>query len=159
MLKRFVFIALTTAAVVNASAQPAPPPAQDAEQQQQRLRLSNGRLYLDDQLVFKNFSIGQSAFRYLFFYVPARGLYIISNREFDGATQSGMFEGRTLSLRVGEVNFRLESGTPLLGTEPVPAWVKFDPAFHLDVRSVMFGYGDKETMPYAWPEQIRKNRH
>ncbi|MBD0373747.1 MAG: hypothetical protein ICV60_23145 [Pyrinomonadaceae bacterium] len=157
MLKKFVLIAVTAAAVVSVSAQPTNFTPQETDRARS-LHLSNGRLYVNGELVFKNFSIGQSDFKYLFFYVPSRGLFIISDHQFEGSVQGGTFEGRTLSLRVGDIDLKVESSVPLLRGEQSAAWVKFDSNFKLDVKSVMFGYGDKETMPYAWPEQIRKNR-
>jgi hypothetical protein len=125
----------------------------------QEIRLQGGRLYVNGELVHKGFSITQDHFNYLYFYVPERGLFTVSNREFDGATQAGTFEDETLSFNVGGFDVSLKSSTPILKEESSPAWVKFDPDFKLDVKSVMFGYGDKEKAPYEWPDQLKKNRH
>src|SRR5689334_6424097 len=125
----------------------------------QEIRLRGGRLYINGEMVHKGFSVTQDHFNYLYFYVPERGLFIVSNREFDDATQAGTFERETLSFNVGGYDVSLKSSTQILKEESSPAWVKFDPAFKLDVKSVMFGYGDKEKAPYEWPDQIRKNQH
>jgi hypothetical protein len=124
----------------------------------QEINLRNGQLYVDQGLIHKGFSVSQDHFRYLYFYVPARGLFTVSNREFDGAAQSGTFEGNTLSFSVSGIDVKLESSSQILREGASPAWVKFDSEFKLDLKSVMFGYGDKEKAPYAWPDQIKKNR-
>lgn len=125
----------------------------------QEIRVQGGRLYVNGELVHKGFSVTQDHFNYLYFYVPERGLFTVSNREFDGATQAGAFEGEALSFNVGGLDVALKSSSTILKEESSPAWVRFDPDFKLDVKSVMFGYGDKEKAPYEWPDQIRKNRH
>src|SRR5262249_24582299 len=122
------------------------------------IQLQNGRLYLNQELIYKNFSVVQTNFRYLYFYVPQHGLFTVSSREFEGAIQNGMFEGQTLNFSVNDLNIALKSSSQILGEESSPAWVKFDPSFKLDVKSVMFGYGDKEKSPYDWPDQIRKHQ-
>lgn len=125
----------------------------------QEISLRNGRFYVDRDLVYEGFSVSQDRFRYLFFYVPARGLFTISNREFDGAVQAGDFAGDTLSFNVNGVEVKLESSSQILKEGASPAWVKLDPEFKLDVKSVMFGYGGKEKTPYAWSDQIKKHRN
>jgi len=125
----------------------------------QEIRLQGGRLYINGEMVHKGFSVTQDRFNYLYFYVPERGLFIVSNREFDGATQAGTFEDETLSFNAGGFDVSLKSSTRILKEASSPAWVKFDPDFKLDVKSVMFGYGDKEKAPYEWPDQLRKNQH
>ena len=157
MLKKFTAIAFTTVVVFGVPAQSAQPEPQSI-QSSGPLHLQDGRLYLNGKLIHKGFSVTQTRFAYLYFYVPAHGLFTVSNRQFEGATQNGLFEGRDLSFTVNELNLALKSSSPMLAEESSPAWIKFDPEFKLDVESVMFGYGDKEKAPYEWQDQIRKNR-
>jgi hypothetical protein len=156
MLKKItagVFIALAFT-----MAQSQTPAASAGAKRTQEIRLQRGRLYINGELVHKGFSLAQDRFNYLYFYVPARGLFTVSNREFDGAAQVGTFQGETLSFGVSGLDVSLKSSSTILDEESSPAWVKFDPNFKLDVKSVMFGYGDKEKAPYEWPDQITKNR-
>jgi hypothetical protein len=120
------------------------------------MHLQNGRILIDDKVVHHGFNINKDHFRYLYFYVPARGLFIVSDSQFDGATEAGGFNGRALSFRVDGSNVRVEGSTRILSDSAASAWVKFDPAFTLDVKSVMLGYGDKESTPYEWPNQLRE---
>ena len=157
MLKKFSAFALSTLVVIGIPAQSVKPISQ-TQAGIQGIRLQNGRLYLNQELIYKNFSVVQTRFRYLYFYVPQRGLFTVSNREFEGAIQNGMFEGQNLNFSVNDLNIALKSSSQILGEDSSPAWVKFDPSFKLDVQSVMFGYGDKERSPYDWPDQIRKHQ-
>jgi len=157
MLRKFSAFALTTLVVIGIPAQSVKPMPQ-TQPGIQGIQLHNGRLYLNQELIYKNFSVVQTHFRYLYFYVPQHGLFTVSNREFEGAIQNGMFEGQNLNFNVNDLNIALKSSSQILGEESSPAWVKFDSNFKLDVKSVMFGYGDKERSPYDWPDQIRKNQ-
>jgi hypothetical protein len=84
-------------------------------------------------------------------------LFVISNNQFDRAVQAGKFEDRQLTFDVSGVAFKLVSSRPILGRTTQPSWVYFDPGFTLDVKSIMFGYGDSESAPYDWPRQIGKH--
>lgn len=156
--KLFTAGAFTAIAVTVASAQQTSVSVHTGGRGTQEINLRNGQLYVDSGLIHKGFSVSQDRFRYLYFYVPARGLFTVSNREFDGATQGGSFQGNTLSFSVNGIDVKLESSSQILREGESPAWVKLDPEFKLDLKSVMFGYGDKEKAPYAWPDQIKKNR-
>jgi hypothetical protein len=156
MLKKFSAFALTTMVVIGLQVQSVKPTPQTTSKTQ-GIRLENGRLYLNEELIHKNFSLVQTRFRYLYFFVPQRGLFTVSNREFDGATQNGTFDGQTLNFSVNGLNIALKSSSQILPEGSSPAWIKFDPNFTLEVKSVMFGYGDKEKAPYDWPDQIKKH--
>jgi len=157
MLKQISAFALTTMVVIGVPSQAVRPmPLQTT--QTQGIRLQNGRLYLNEELIYKDFSLVQTSFRFLYFYVPGHGLFTVSNREFQGATQSGSFDGQTLNFAVNGLNLALKSSSQILPGDASPAWTRFDPNFTLDVKTVMFGYGDKENAPYDWPDQIRKNQ-
>ena len=158
MFRKFTAIAFTGAMVFSFSAEPVKTTAQDL-QRGTAIHLQNGRLYLNGELIHKGFSVMQARFAYLYFYVPERGLFTISNHEFEGAVQQGTFNERELSLTVNGLNLVLKSSSQILANESSPAWVKFDPNFKLEVKSVMLGYGDKEKAPYEWPDQIRKNQY
>ncbi|MDT5294701.1 MAG: hypothetical protein QOJ76_1581 [Acidobacteriota bacterium] len=155
--KMFTAGAFTVLAFTTVAAQPPAPVTQESERAQQ-IHLQNGRLYVNQELVHKGFSVMQDRFTFLYFYVPSRGLFTVSNREFEGAAEDGAFQGDTLSLSVGGIDVALKSSSQILKEEASPAWVKFDPEFKLDINSVMFGYGNKEKAPYEWPAQIKKNR-
>jgi hypothetical protein len=122
------------------------------------IHLQNGQLYLNGELIHKGFSVMQTRFAYLYFYVPERGLFTVSNHEFEGAMQLGTFNQRELSFSVNGLDLVLKSSSQILADDSTPAWVKFDPNFKLEVKSVMLGYGGKEKAPYDWPDQIRKNQ-
>jgi hypothetical protein len=156
MFKKFTAIAFSGAMVFGFSAEPVTTPAQDA-QREPAIHLQNGQLYLNGELIHKGFSVMQTRFAYLFFYVPERGLFTVSNHEFEGAIQQGTFNQRELSFTVNGLDLVLKSSSRILADDSSPAWVKFDPNFKLDVKSVMLGYGDKEKAPYEWPDEIRKN--
>lgn len=157
MLKKFSSIAFSSVMVFGVSAQPATTTTQEV-QHGAAIHLQNGQIYLNGKLIHKGFSVMQTRFAYLYFYIPEHGLFTVSNAEFEGASQQGSFNERELSFTVNDLNLVLKSSSPILATESAPAWVKFDPNFKLDVKSVMLGYGDKEKAPYEWPDQIRKNR-
>lgn len=158
MLKRIIAGSLITLAFTTAQAQTAVTSTAGGARSQE-MRLQRGRLFVNGELVHKGFSVTQGRFNFIYFYVPDRGLFTVSNREFEGAAQAGAFQGETLSFNVEGLDVALKSSTQILRETSSPAWVKFDPAFKLDVKSVMFGYGDKEKAPYEWPDQITKNRH
>lgn len=157
MFKKVTAMAFTSVVVLGMQAQPVQPAAQDV-QNAAAIHLQNGQLYLNGKLIHKGFSVMQSKFAYLYFYVPSQGLFTVSNREFEGSAQCGRFEGRELSFSVHDLNLGLKSSSPILAEESAPAWIKFDPDFKLDVNAVMLGYGDKEKAPYEWPDQIRKHQ-
>jgi hypothetical protein len=157
MSKKFFAFALTTMVVLGVLAQAVKPMPQRTSHTQ-GIHLQNGQLYLNKELIYKNFSLVQTHFRYLYFFVPQRGLFTVSNREFEGATQTGSFDGQTLNFSVNGLDVALKSSSQILPADSSPAWIKFDPNFTLDVKSVMFGYGDKERAPYDWPDQIRKHQ-
>ena len=157
MFKKFTTIAFTGAMVFGFSAEPVNTAAQDV-QKAAAIHLQNGQLYLNGELIHKGFSVMQTRFAYLYFYVPERGLFTVSNQEFEGATQQGTFNRQELSFAVNGVELVLKSSSQILANESSPAWVKFDPGFKLDLKSVMLGYGDNEKAPYDWPDQLRKNQ-
>ena len=121
------------------------------------IRLSQGRIFINGEQQTGTFSVSNDHFNFLYFYVPARGLFVISNRRFDGAEQAGKFEQRQLQFTVSGLAVKLVSSTPMLGELPQPAWVRYDAGFTLNVQSIMFGYGDSETAPYDWSKQIENH--
>ncbi len=155
MFKKFTALAFSSAIVFGFSA---PPVSSAVTAPQGTIHLQNGQIYLNGELIHKGFSVIQTRFAYLYFYVPAHGLFTVSNEEFDGASQQGAFSNRELSFTVNGLDIVLKSTSQILADESSPAWIKFDPNFKLDVKSVMLGYGDKEKAPYEWPDQIRKNQ-
>lgn len=121
------------------------------------MKLQNGQLYFDSKLIRSGFSVYQDNFVFLYFYVPSRGLYTVSDKEFSGALQAGKFEGKTLSFEVDQNRMLLESSSPMLRADN-PAWVKHDPDFKLPTKGVVLGYGSSVDAPYKWPEQWANQR-
>lgn len=147
---------LITTLAMSTSAMPTGSAAQKANQPQ-KLRLLNGRLFINEKQVHEGFSVIRDHFRYLFFYIPSHGLFIISDAQFDGASRSGSFKGHTLSFRLDDVNVKVESSSQILSKSMAPAWVKFDPNVKLKVNSVVVGYGDQEKAAYDWQTYLGEN--
>jgi hypothetical protein len=157
MFKKFTAVAFTGAMIFGFSAEPLNTLAQEP-QSGTVIHIQNGQLYLNGELIHKSFTVMQTRFAFLYFYIPERGLFTVSNQEFEGAMQQGTFNQAELSFNVNGLDLVLKSSSPILADGSSPAWVKFDPNFKLDVKTVMFGYGNKEKAPYDWPDQIRKNQ-
>jgi len=121
------------------------------------LHLKNGKLTINDQQQPGTYSALVSDFKFLYFYVPGQGLFVVSNSQFDRAVEAGKVEDRELKFDISGINFKLVSTRPILGRSTQPVWVYYDPSFTLDVKSIMFGYGDSESAPYDWPKQIGKH--
>lgn len=119
--------------------------------------LKNGKIFINNQPQPGTYSAEMSNFRFLYFYIPDQGLFVISNSEFNHAVQTGKFADRELQFEVSGIAFKLVSSRTMLGKTDRPLWVNHDPRFTLDVKSIMFGYGDSEAAPYDWPKQIRKH--
>lgn len=94
-----------------------------------------------------------SEFRFLYFYVPDTGLFIVSAKPFDDSTQAGSFDGKDLTAEIAGISLRLHSRTAMLGSRAIPAWIRFDSEFNLDVKRIVFGYGDNDRVPYVWPSR------
>ena len=157
MFKKLTAVAFTVAMVFVLSAASLNTVAQET-QSATAIHIQNGQLYLNGELIHKSFTVMQTRFAFLYFYIPERGLFTISNQEFEGAMQQGTFNQSELSFNVNGLDLLLTSSSPILADGSAPAWVRFDPNFKLDVKSVMLGYGNKEKAPYDWPDQIRKNQ-
>src|SRR5205085_12285972 len=139
MFKKFTAVAFTGVVALGFQGQQ---PVQAVAQESQpaaAIHLLNGQIFLNGKLVHKGFSITQSRFAYLYFYVPDRGLFTISNQPFDGGTQAGAFSNRELSFNLSGLDVVLKSSSRILSDESAAAWVKFDPDFKLDVKAVMLG--------------------
>ena len=120
----------------------------------QPIHLSKGQISINGQALPGSFSVSKTNFKFLYFYVPSQGLFIISNKQFTGAIEAGKFERRQLRFSVAGIDFKLVSSSTILETTSEPAWVRFDPNFKLNLQSTMFGYGDRDSTPYDWPNQI-----
>lgn len=120
------------------------------------LHLQNGKITVNSQEQPGTFSTVLSNFKFLYFYVPGQGLFILSDKQFGRAIQAGAFEDRQLHFDISGIEFKLTSSRQILEEASKPVWVYHDPSFALDVKSIMFGYGDTEAMPYDWPKQIGK---
>lgn len=118
------------------------------------LNVVDAHLFIDGQKVFGPFTVRQETAGFLFFYVPGRGLYTIGAERFEGARQSGEFQGRRLEMEVSGARVRLESATRMLGRRTQDAWVRYQPDFKLNVQGVMYGYGDDPSAAERWLEQF-----
>ena len=116
--------------------------------------MSEGQIFINGQAQPGSFSVSKTDFKFLYFYVPSQGLFILSNTQFAGGIEAGIFERRQLHFSVTGIEFILVSLSSILGKTSEPAWVRFDPNFKLNLQSIMFGYGDRESTPYDWPNQI-----
>lgn len=121
------------------------------------LHLQNGRITINNQEQPGTFSTVLSNFKFLYFYVPGQGLLIVSDKQFGHAIEAGAFEDRQLHFYSSGIEFKLTSSTQILDEASKPVWVYYDPSFAVDVKSIMFGYGDTESAPYDWPKQIGKH--
>jgi len=121
------------------------------------LHLQNGKIFINNQRQSGTYSALMTNFRYLYFYVPGQGLFVISNSQFGWAVEAGRFEDRELWFDVSGIQFKLVASRPILGKTSQPLWVYYDRGFTLDVKSIMFGYGDSESAPYDWPNQVGKH--
>jgi hypothetical protein len=119
--------------------------------------LRNGKVFINDQAQPGTYSAEMTNFRFLYFYIPAQGLFVISDSQFNHAVEAGKFEDRELQFDVSGIAFKLVSSRTMLGKTGRPLWLNYDPRFTLDVKSIMFGYGDSESAPYDWPKQIGKH--
>lgn len=119
------------------------------------LSVQNGKIYVNGEVVHDGFSVMQSEFNFIYFYVPAKGLFTISDREFDGASQSGNFAGKKLSFDVDGISVELKSDSAILSKDDSDAWVKLDKEFSLKTDAVVFGYGSNEEIPYKWKSQMK----
>jgi len=131
---------------------------QKADQESSSIKLQNGQLYFDSKLIRSGFSVYQNNFVFLYFYVPSRGLYTVSDKEFSGALQAGKFEGKTLSFEIDQNQVLLESSSRMLQADN-RAWVKHDPDFKLPTKTVVLGYGSSIDAPYKWPEQWAQRKN
>lgn len=131
-------------------------PLATASAEATHLRLQNGKITINKQVQPGTYSALLTNFNFLYFYVPGQGLFIISNNQFGHAVQAGKFEDRQLQFEISGIDFKLTSSRSILGKSSQPLWVYYDPGFTLDVKSIMFGYGDVESAPYDWPKQIGK---
>jgi len=121
------------------------------------LRLQNGKITINNQVQPGTYSALLTKFNFLYFYVPGQGLFIVSNNQFGRAVQAGKFEDRQLQFEISGIDFKLTSSRSILGKSSQPLWVYYDPGFTLDIKSIMFGYGDAESAPYDWPKQLGKH--
>lgn len=122
-----------------------------------QLRLQNGKITINNQAQPGVYSAVLTKFNFLYFYVPGQGLFIVSDNAFGRAVQAGKFEDRQLQFEISGIDFKMTSSRTILGKSSQPLWVYYDPSFTLDVKSIMFGYGDTESAPYDWPKQIGKH--
>ncbi len=119
-----------------------------------QLVINSGRILVDDTVALTGISVYQSRARFLFFYHPGDGLWILSAHEFPDGLEGGSFEHHTLHVAVDGRTLRIESKKPILGEGTFSAWVRHDPTFALETEVPMFGYGDREDEAYAWKRYL-----
>ncbi len=91
--------------------------------------------------------------KYLYIYAPGIGNTVVSTLPFPGATaQKNAFDGKTLTISVGEHQLQIAGEKPLLHQKhPVPAYVLVDREYSRESRFPVMGYGPLRRAPYAWP--------
>jgi hypothetical protein len=92
--------------------------------------------------------------KYLYLYVPGMGVTVVSNVPFEGAKeQKNAFNGKSLTVTVGEHALEVASDVPLLGKKkkPASAFVRLDWDFVLPSQYPVVGYGAVLMRPYRWP--------
>ena len=90
--------------------------------------------------------------KYIYLFAPGVGIAVVSNEPFPGATaQARAFDGKTLTVTVGEHSLEVQSDTLLLGKGAKPGYVLVDRRFTLPATSPVMGYGTTRVAPYAWP--------
>jgi hypothetical protein len=123
-----------------------------------RIYLQDGQIFVDGELQHNNFSIMQSKFEFLYLYIPKKGLFIISNNDFEGANQAGNFKKDKLAVEIEGISLLVKSSTKILpDTDETIAWVKYDPNFSLNTKAVIVGYGEDTKAPYKWKNQMKFN--
>ena len=118
------------------------------------IRITDGVLSVDGEVVARNLSLHQTQFDYLFIYLPDVGLWTVGGTEFEGGVQVGTFRGRTLAVELEDGNLVLKSSLPILGEGKYPAWAKLDKDFKLQAKGVVFGYGRRVDTPYHWGQYV-----
>lgn len=116
----------------------------------QEIQIVNGKLILEGEKILEGFSVSQSHFSFLFYYIPEYGLWAISAREFDGSVKAGKIVGAKLEVELEGVSLTVESSFPIVSGSEVSVWGSLDREFKLDVESVLFGYGDLKEDAYEW---------
>jgi hypothetical protein len=122
------------------------------------IHISEGKLRIEGADLQFSFSLHTDAFRFMYFYIPDRGLLTISHAPFTDAQQAGEFIAEKMSFDIPGISGSIESSTPMFDEERVPVFARWDSAYRLNVDSVMFGYGDSDRAPYDWPSQIHSGR-
>lgn len=91
--------------------------------------------------------------KYIYLYAPGIGITVVSNDPFPGAKeQKDAFNGKTLTVTVGEHTLQVASDVPLMKEKkPVSAFVLVDRDFALPSRYPVMGYGELRKAPYQWP--------
>ena len=114
---RLSLLALAVGLVASASAQP-------------MFRLSDPALFVNDQRVITTGApLVQRPFGVLTIAIPGRGTFTVSDRPFQGAARSGLFDQEGLFFHAGGIDVRLISRSHILSdTGPVTAYAQFVPA-------------------------------
>jgi len=123
-----------------------------------QLHIRHGRLLVNDHVALWSVSMMQSCFGYVYLYLPSQGLFVISDKPFDGASQTGTFSGRKLEWTSGKVNVKILSTSRILETTNTSAWVKVDPEFKVEgLTKVVIGTGEDPMTPYEWTSDVAEN--
>lgn len=123
-----------------------------------QLHIQHGRLLVNDHVALPSLSMMQSCFGYVYLYMPSYGLFVISDKPFDGASQAGTFNGRKLEWTSGNVNVKILSSSRILEIASAGAWVKVDPEFKVEgLRKIVIGTGEDPKTPYGWTSDVAEN--
>jgi len=95
-------------------------------------------------------------FRYLFLRGDPERTYIVATHAFPGAEVHGVFEGNTLTIDIDGQHVELTSHIPMLGADPVPAYVRVDTP--LGKSNFMWVVHDQHDM-YAEIRELLRTRN
>jgi hypothetical protein len=114
--------------------------------------ISHGTLTVDGMTGKAALNYEIKDLKYVYFYVPGIGTTVVSNDPFPGAVeQKHAFDGKVLTVTVGEHVLQLSSDNRMLGKTPESAFVRVDKGFLVPTKFPVMGYGPIRVAPYAWP--------
>jgi hypothetical protein len=116
------------------------------------LTIVHGVLTVDGWTAKADLNYAIPDMKFLYVWVPGTGTYVISNREFPGATEvENGFDGTTLTVTANKHKVQVVSDKPLLQKKKESAFVAVDAGYKDPARAPRLGYGETSIAPYAYP--------
>lgn len=114
--------------------------------------ISRGTFSVDGMTAKAALNYDIADLKYIYLFAPGVGIAVVSNEPFPGATEQPRgFDGKTLTVKVGEHVLQLGSDKNLLAKDARPAYVLLDRQFTLPSSAPVVGYGPLRKPPYMWP--------